>query len=45
MEKLRAVTQEDLLRMARRVLRPEKAALAVVAPDVHEEALAGLLPG
>ena len=43
-EKLRAVTQEDLLRMARRVLRPEKAALAVVAPDVHEEALAELLP-
>ncbi len=43
-EKLRAVTQEDLLRMARRVLRPEKAALAVVAPDVQEEALAELLP-
>lgn len=42
-QKLRAVTPEDLMRMARRVLRPEKAALAVVAPDVHEEALAGLL--
>ncbi len=44
-EKLRAVTPEDLMRVARRVLRPEKAALAVVAPDVHEEALAELLPG
>lgn len=42
-ERLRAVSAEDLLRVARRVLPREKAALAVVGPDVQEEALAELL--
>ncbi|MBI2913843.1 MAG: insulinase family protein [Chloroflexi bacterium] len=41
--KLRSVTAEDLLRVARRVLVAQKIALAVVGPDVEEEALAELL--
>ncbi len=43
-EKLRAVTPEGVMRVAQRVLRPEKAALAAVAPAVDEQALAALLP-
>lgn len=42
-EKLRAVSPEDILRVAQRLLLREKAALAVVAPSVEEESLAGLL--
>ncbi len=42
-EKLRAISADDLLRVARRVLRPRRAALAVVGPEVAEEALAELL--
>jgi predicted Zn-dependent peptidase len=44
-EKLRAVTAEDVMRVARRVLVRKKAALAVVGPDVNEDALAELLDG
>ncbi|MDO8615494.1 MAG: pitrilysin family protein [Dehalococcoidia bacterium] len=43
-ERLRAAGPEDLMRVAQRVLRQEKVALAVVGPDVKEEALLGLLP-
>ena len=42
-ERLRAVSADDLLRIARRVLVLEKAALAVVGPDVREEPLLKLL--
>ncbi len=44
-ERLQAVSAEDILRVARRVLRREKAALAVVGPGVQEEGLAALLEG
>jgi len=42
-EKLRAVSADDLLGIARRLLDREKAALAVVGPDVEEEALLAAL--
>lgn len=42
-EKLRAVTAEDILRVARRVLVPHRTALAIVGPNVREERLAELL--
>jgi len=38
-EKLRAVTAEDLMRVSRRLFRREKAALALVGPDIEEGAL------
>jgi predicted Zn-dependent peptidase len=44
-DKLRAVTAEDLMRVAQRVLRRERAALSVVGPDVEEEALAEMMSG
>ncbi len=44
-EKLRAVTADDVMRVAQRVLRREKAALSVVAPEVNEESLLALLGG
>ena len=37
--KLRAVTADDVLKVAQRLLRRERAALSVVGPDVQEEAL------
>lgn len=42
-ERLRAVTADDILRVARRLLRRESVALAVVGPNVEEAELAGLL--
>jgi predicted Zn-dependent peptidase len=42
-EKLQAVTAEDITRVARRVLQRERAAIAVVGPEVQEEQLAELL--
>jgi predicted Zn-dependent peptidase len=42
-EMLESVSAEDLLRVARRVLVPEKTALAVVGPDLDDEHLLGLL--
>jgi len=42
-EKLRGVDGEDILRVARRVLRHERAALSVVGPDVEESALEEIL--
>jgi len=44
-EKLRGVEAPDLLRVAQRLLRRGKATLAVVGPDVEEEALAELVAG
>jgi predicted Zn-dependent peptidase len=44
-DKLRATTAEDLLRVARRVLVREKATLSVVGPDVVEEELQELVSG
>ncbi len=44
-ERLRGVSAEDILRVARRVLVPEKVALAVVGPDVEEGSLLELLDG
>jgi len=44
-EKLRAVGPEDLIRVARRVLRRERAALSVVGPGVEEEALLEMVAG
>jgi predicted Zn-dependent peptidase len=38
-ERLRAVTAEDLIRVAQRLLRRDRAALSVVGPDVEEDAL------
>jgi predicted Zn-dependent peptidase len=38
-ERLRAVTAEDLIRVAQRLLRRDRAALAVVGPDIEEDAL------
>ncbi len=42
-EKIESVTADDILRLARRVLVPEKTALAVVGPDLDDERLLGLL--
>jgi predicted Zn-dependent peptidase len=42
-EMLESVSAEDLLRVARRVLVPEKTALAVVGPDLDDERLLALL--
>ena len=42
-EKLRAVSSEDIMRVARRILRREKAAVALVGPESQEEALTGIL--
>ncbi len=44
-ERLRGVSAEDILRVARRVLVPEKVALAVVGPEVEEGSLLELLDG
>ena len=44
-EKLRGVSAKELLRVAQRVLRPERAALAVVGPEVAEGTLVELLEG
>ena len=44
-ERLRAVTAEDLTRVSRRLLRREKAALALVGPNVDEGALLEVLGG
>jgi predicted Zn-dependent peptidase len=38
-ERLRAVTADDLIRVGQRLLRRERAALSVVGPDVEEGAL------
>jgi predicted Zn-dependent peptidase len=38
-ERLRAATAEDLIRVAQRLLRRDRAALAVVGPDIEEDAL------
>ncbi len=42
-ERLRAVTADDLLRVGQRLLRREKAALSLVAPEVEEGPLLELL--
>jgi len=42
-DKLRATTTDDLLRVAQRVLRRDKATLSVVGPDIQEEALRELV--
>jgi predicted Zn-dependent peptidase len=42
-EKLRAVTADDVQRVAQRLLKREKVAVAVVGPDPEEEALQALL--
>jgi predicted Zn-dependent peptidase len=42
-EKLRAVSADDVIRVAQRVLRREKAALALVGPELPEESLTELL--
>jgi predicted Zn-dependent peptidase len=42
-ERLRAVTAEDVMRVAQRVLRREKAAVALVGPAVSEDSLKSLL--
>ena len=44
-EKLRAVTPDDILRVARRIIQGAKPALAVVGPNVNGDDLAGLLDG
>ncbi|HET8944101.1 MAG TPA: insulinase family protein, partial [Dehalococcoidia bacterium] len=44
-EKLRAVTAEDLTRVSRRLLRREKAALALVGPNIEEGVLREVLGG
>jgi predicted Zn-dependent peptidase len=41
--RLRAVTADDVMRVARRVLRRDRAALSVVGPDVEEESLLAVL--
>jgi predicted Zn-dependent peptidase len=41
--KLRAVSAEDLTRVARRILRREKVALALVGPNVEEGSALELL--
>jgi predicted Zn-dependent peptidase len=42
-EKLRAVTPDDILRVARRIIQGAKPTLAVVGPGADGEDLAGLL--
>jgi predicted Zn-dependent peptidase len=42
-EKLRAVTSEDVMRVARRILDREKVAVALVGPDAEAEASLGSL--
>ncbi len=42
-ERIQSVSAEDLLRVAQRVLVPEKTALAVVGPDLDDERLLALL--
>jgi predicted Zn-dependent peptidase len=42
-EKLRAITADDILRVARRIVQAGKLVLAVVGPDVASEDLAELL--
>ena len=42
-ERLQSVSAEDLLRVAQRVLAPEKTALAVVGPDLDDDRLLALL--
>jgi len=44
-EKLRAVDADDLMRVAQRVLRRERAALSVVGPEVEDEALLEAVSG
>jgi predicted Zn-dependent peptidase len=41
-EKLRAVTPDDILRVARRIIQDAKPTLAVVGPDADGEDLATL---
>jgi len=42
-EKLRAITADDILRVARRIVQAGKLVLAVVGPEVQEEDLSALL--
>ena len=42
-EKLRAITADDILRVARRIVQAGKLVLSVVGPDVETEELAELL--
>jgi zinc protease len=42
-EKLRAITADDILRVARRIVQAGKLVLAVVGPDVESEELTELL--
>ncbi len=42
-EKLRAITADDVLRVAQRIVQAGKLVLAVVGPDVENEELAELL--
>jgi predicted Zn-dependent peptidase len=42
-EKLRAITADDILRVARRIVQAGKLVLAVVGPDVESEELGELL--
>jgi predicted Zn-dependent peptidase len=42
-EKLRAITADDILRVARRIVKAGKLVLAVVGPDVESDELAELL--
>jgi predicted Zn-dependent peptidase len=44
-EKVRAVDANDVMRVAQRVLRRERAALSVVGPEVEEEALVSMVDG
>jgi predicted Zn-dependent peptidase len=42
-EKLRAITADDILRVAHRIVQAGKLVLAVVGPDAESEELAELL--
>jgi len=42
-EKLRAITADDVMRVAHRIVQAGKLVLAVVGPDVEREELAELL--
>ena len=42
-EKLQAITADDILRVARRIVQAGKLVLSVVGPDVETEELAELL--
>jgi predicted Zn-dependent peptidase len=42
-QKLRAVTSEDVMRVARRIISRERTAIAVVGPEVPEETLTDIL--